>query len=321
MKSANKFFFLCPGILLLLTAGFLIAAHSVVFDRLLLLIQRNLSPDQNLSSFTQWRFDWFLYYLAAVCGMFGTVFLICKNPDFRNKIVRMFQTNGSRRLSPNIHNPIFQLLFSTVLGIALTVLFILFYTRRAEFLIPLFVEDGVFETLSAIVFAFAAYLFGKTFVTSKRTDWLSSSNANWIRWLFAGLTLIFFFVAMEEISWGQRILGWQTPSFLSSANQQGETSVHNIESLSLVFDLLYILPAFVLPIVMVATFIFHLQKRTKFWLNLLLPYPSLSPLAFLLGAVALTMQGELFEELTALFALLYALRVEKTVSRFASQRV
>ena len=35
-------------------------------------------------------------------------------------------------------------------------------------------------------------------------------------------------VAGEEISWGQRIFGWETPESLQAANLQEETNIHNI---------------------------------------------------------------------------------------------
>jgi hypothetical protein len=37
-----------------------------------------------------------------------------------------------------------------------------------------------------------------------------------------------FFLAGEEISWGQRVLGIETPPALAEANQQSETNLHNI---------------------------------------------------------------------------------------------
>jgi hypothetical protein len=35
-------------------------------------------------------------------------------------------------------------------------------------------------------------------------------------------------VAMEEIAWGQHILGFSTPGFLRALNRQGETTLHNL---------------------------------------------------------------------------------------------
>jgi hypothetical protein len=37
-----------------------------------------------------------------------------------------------------------------------------------------------------------------------------------------------FFVAGEEISWGQRVLGFETPEQLEEINSQGESTVHNV---------------------------------------------------------------------------------------------
>ena len=37
-----------------------------------------------------------------------------------------------------------------------------------------------------------------------------------------------WFLAGEEISWGQRIFGWQTPESMEQINGQGETTLHNI---------------------------------------------------------------------------------------------
>ena len=37
-----------------------------------------------------------------------------------------------------------------------------------------------------------------------------------------------FFVGMEEVSWGQRIVGFETPELLEAYNYQGELTLHNI---------------------------------------------------------------------------------------------
>ena len=42
----------------------------------------------------------------------------------------------------------------------------------------------------------------------------------------AGLALVFFLVAMEEISWFQHVLGFETPEIFAG-NGQGETNLHN----------------------------------------------------------------------------------------------
>ncbi|WP_297771518.1 hypothetical protein [uncultured Roseovarius sp.] len=46
--------------------------------------------------------------------------------------------------------------------------------------------------------------------------------------LTAFYALLFFFASGEEISWGQRIFGWETTEFFAENNYQGETNLHNL---------------------------------------------------------------------------------------------
>ncbi len=48
------------------------------------------------------------------------------------------------------------------------------------------------------------------------------------RWFFALLAAALFYTVMEEISWGQRIFGFETPAFLQTRNLQGEANLHNL---------------------------------------------------------------------------------------------
>ncbi|MFQ5464051.1 MAG: tetratricopeptide repeat protein [Phycisphaerae bacterium] len=47
------------------------------------------------------------------------------------------------------------------------------------------------------------------------------------RWFFLLLALSCFYVAMEEISWGQRVFGFSSPIYFKANNLQGETNLHN----------------------------------------------------------------------------------------------
>ena len=84
-------------------------------------------------------------------------------------------------------------------------------------------EDGLFEWLTAIFFAAASvYIFRSIHSMLKKPvrDKL----------LFAFLCVFAvgaFLVAGEEISWGQRIFGLETPQFIAENNTQGEITIHN----------------------------------------------------------------------------------------------
>ena len=47
-------------------------------------------------------------------------------------------------------------------------------------------------------------------------------------WFVFGLALFCFLVAMEEISWGQRLLGYRAPNFFLEQNYQQEFNFHNV---------------------------------------------------------------------------------------------
>jgi hypothetical protein len=65
------------------------------------------------------------------------------------------------------------------------------------------------------------------------------------RWISAALFALFaigaFFVAGEEISWGQRLFGIETAPAFREANEQGENTIHNLFALSTAFSVMNLL--------------------------------------------------------------------------------
>ncbi len=110
----------------------------------------------------------------------------------------------------------------------------------SELLGRLCTEDGLFETASAVFYFAASGLF--VYVCSRyrfRNIWC---------W---GYSALFFLVAGEEISWGQRMLGFGTPDAVEDLNVQEEFTLHNLEgihgsvrlvSLIVIFGLCVVLP-------------------------------------------------------------------------------
>ncbi len=47
-------------------------------------------------------------------------------------------------------------------------------------------------------------------------------------WFLFGVALFCFFVAMEEISWGQRLFGYRAPAYFLEHNFQQELNIHNV---------------------------------------------------------------------------------------------
>jgi len=60
---------------------------------------------------------------------------------------------------------------------------------------------------------------------------LSGRRLGWRGIWYGGFALLFFVIAGEEISWGQRILGIETPESFAAHNVQQEINLHNIEGI------------------------------------------------------------------------------------------
>ena len=84
-------------------------------------------------------------------------------------------------------------------------------------------EDGLVEWLTFVVLiVMSAFSFTMSFAFSRPG---AEGRAKKV-WLFLGF--LFLFGAMEEISWGQRILGIQSPEWFLKHNRQGEITIHNL---------------------------------------------------------------------------------------------
>lgn len=82
-------------------------------------------------------------------------------------------------------------------------------------------EDGVVEWSTALLYLAAAGLFAWLAWKGPRRGWF---------WRL-GLAVMFVLVAGEEISWGQRLLGFGTPETFENANVQQEFNLHNLDGI------------------------------------------------------------------------------------------
>lgn len=89
-------------------------------------------------------------------------------------------------------------------------------------------EDGLSEWWTV-----AAYFGGAAAAVA--TAWaVRSAGYRGLSYFHLFLAVAFFLFAMEEISWGQRIFGWDTPAALEEVNQQGETTLHNLPEFAII---------------------------------------------------------------------------------------
>jgi hypothetical protein len=138
-------------------------------------------------------------------------------------------------------------------------------------------EDRIFEWLTCIFFAAASVFFFLAFIKTRNLFFLIFS-------------LVFLFGAGEEISWGQRLLGFETPQTVSKINVQKEFNLHNIEifnnkdlqgnikketgkllDMNFLFKLFVMLYGILLPLS-----VFHLKFVSRITQKLSFPVPPVS---------------------------------------------
>ena len=100
-----------------------------------------------------------------------------------------------------------------------TILYNIILYSQETILNTLLNEDTYFELLT-IVCAFATSVFLLMNIHKKEGYVVISYKLI--------LAILFFLFGMEEMSWGQRIIGWETPGNLSNLNYQNEYNFHNI---------------------------------------------------------------------------------------------
>jgi hypothetical protein len=96
-------------------------------------------------------------------------------------------------------------------------------------------EDSVLEWPQFLGFAAASIL---AFACAWR---LRGTGRPLLALAYLAFGLGCFFVAGEEIAWGQRILGYGTPERLEEINEQKEVTVHNIDSVQQLTNVVYLI--------------------------------------------------------------------------------
>lgn len=108
---------------------------------------------------------------------------------------------------------------------------------------PLFnrylLEDGIVEYAG-----FACLLIAGIFLIRSGSRWLRSTRITGACLILTGM--IFIVTAGEEISWGQRIIGFDTPDSLARINSQNEFNLHNIRKSLVDRSVRYLIAGFAL---------------------------------------------------------------------------
>lgn len=90
-------------------------------------------------------------------------------------------------------------------------------------------EDGIAENLQVFIYMI-------TFILALIPTYIHwQAQERLIAVLYMSLCVGLLFLCGEEISWGQRIFGWQTMGIFAKINQQHETNLHNLKGVQYLF--------------------------------------------------------------------------------------
>lgn len=166
-------------------------------------------------------------------------------------------------------------------------------------------KEGPMEKYSSLLFLFSAIILIISITRINRMLYSSVTQKKTILSLLAisGILLLIF---GEEINWGQRVFSWDSFGVFNEYNYQYETNVHNF--FNPLFNFIY--PTVGISSFLVLFFIWFFPKKRKTYLfNLFSPHPSLFFLAFIMACSSISRGSEIFEELLAIFGLLYSFRI------------
>lgn len=121
---------------------------------------------------------------------------------------------------------------SLLVGLAFTAWYLLLYHKDPVRYAMTLGEDGLAEYATAMCYLTAAAVVVCGVLIGRR------GGAH--RWWSLGIAAVIFAVGMEEISWGQRLFGLETPEALRKLNRQEELTLHNIWSGDIVNSILLI---------------------------------------------------------------------------------
>lgn len=173
-------------------------------------------------------------------------------------------------------------------------------------------EDRALEWASFWSFFIAGFVFAVA-------AWRQHRSTRALPWFLSGLALFCVVVAMEEISWGQRVFGLQPAEFFLAENYQQEINFHNVASTDqrlFVFRAIIVSYGVLLPLLAAVPVMHRVFER----LRVVSPPLALAPSMLLLFGVHLEYPWKFTGELVECgvgFVFLFA--AVTAVSTFASK--
>ena len=219
------------------------------------------------------------------------------NNYFLNSDVRDFFFPSNCFLSQSYY----QFIFSISLIITYLLLF-LFRFHFSPLIEPLFLEDGVFEWMTVVnLFISCILLITSLFLLFRKGSLRVNKPLTIL--VILGVCVFCLFFMLEEISYGQRLFGWETKGVFE-LNDQHETNFHNF--LNPLMDDLSNLFGTLLFFFLLFGWIRHRESQTLTF-RTLFPHPSLFFIVATVFGITATGQSDVMEEIISILMLVYSL--------------
>jgi hypothetical protein len=245
----------------------------------------------------------FLLAATAVSAVSGLLLVGFSIPRCRRLLAAIIGWDALAGLGLRVPNPYLVLVGSSALGLGLIALWLI-AERIGGPMTSLISKEGPLETLSFFLDLTAA---GLCAVAAMRWKVWTPKSLRAVPLLYGLCAAALFLVAMEEIKWGQTLLGFETPTAWAALNHQGEMSLHNLlDRTALTFTWQAASITFG-----VATFLSTALSvlRPRSLAGAIAPHPSLALLALMASYAGTSLHPELAELLLSIFVACYAYRI------------
>jgi len=293
------------GITLIILSAASFAIYLIFQPQIIHILEIYVSSDGQITPSGVRQLNSFFYISVGLMLILGVGLFKAADEEWQRRVEQVFLSDPFCPSTKTWFSPKFILIISTLIGLFL-IIHIRLYDPESQLFDFLYLEDGLFESLTPILMVVSIILLALS-IPLLRKDTQLGKFRNLLTVIYLFLILIFFLNAMEEISWGQRIFGWDTPQTFEG-NVQDETNLHNyFNQYYLLFYRLLVL----FPLVILISIWLEMSQHFLIFKRTVLPHPSLLGLSLLIAIVSFIwyQEQELLEELFAVFFLFYSLRI------------
>jgi hypothetical protein len=247
------------------------------------------------------------FIMAITVGFLISIITIF---DLHNKLFRFFKLifntekinstffKDSLNSKPNYAKTVF--IISSIYAILWHLKFLIFGDTVAGLKQETLIEQASSFLLLISSIILIISIFNKHNINAPKKDTVMIKN--WL--IFCSILLLCMY--MEEISWGQQFFKWESTGIFKEDNMQNETNMHNF--IGPFFRFIYPIAGMGLFIVLFLMWFFYRGEK-PYWLQIVTPHPSLITLTFIMACASFKGHSEVFEEMLAVFVLLYSIRI------------